>query len=452
MQANENTPEKNRPAHSVEGSLALYRQARGLLPGVSQLVSRRPTRAALGVSPIYDERARGCRIWDIDGNEYIDWYSAVGPIVLGYADPVVDEAVRRQIGNGSVYSVLHPSSVRLAEELVRLVPAAEMVRYAKGGGEACTVAVRVARGYTGRDKVLFCGYHGWHDWYLAANLGGEKLDGHLLPGIDPVGVPRGLEGTAVPFPYGDLEALAALLDRHAGEVACVFMEPMRSEEPPAGYLQAVKELAHRHGALLVFDEVSSGFRVALGGAQEYAGVTPDMAVFAKAISNGYPMGAVVGRRDVMQASERMFVSSAYWDDNVGITAALATLGELERRKAPAFFADLGARFIAAFNRVAAEVGVAARCGGNCAHPSIGFDLGEQSAAAASLFLQENARRGLILATGFFFNMAHDEEALEKTMAAAGESLQVIDAGLRAGDLEERLEAPAEREPFRRLVR
>jgi glutamate-1-semialdehyde 2,1-aminomutase len=438
--------------HSVEKSMALYRRAKDLLPGVSQLISRRPSRAALGVSPIYAERAEGCRIWDIDGNEYVDWFSGVGPIILGYADPVVDQAVRRQMEKGSVYSILHPSSVQLAEELVRLVPAAEMVRFTKGGGEACTVAVRIARGYTGRDKVLFCGYHGWHDWYLAANLGGERLDGHLLPDIDPVGVPQALEGSTIPFPYGDLPALEALLAEHGAEVACVIMEPMRTQEPPAGYLAAVRDLAHRYGILLVFDEVSSGFRVALGGAQEYLGVTPDMAVFAKAISNGYPMGAVVGHRDVMSASESMFISSAYWDDNIGAAAALATLAELERRQAPAFFADLGRRFIDGFNRIAAQTGAKAVCSGSLAHPGISFDLGDHSAAASALFLQENARQGLILATGFFFNMAHDEEALEYTLERVGHSLSEVGRGLERGDLEEQLETPLEAAPFRRLVR
>ena len=246
--------------HSVARSLEIYERARKLIPGTTQLISRRPTRSALGVSPIYAERAKGCRIWDVDGNEYVDWMSAVGPIVLGYADDVVDAAVKEQIDRGSVYSIVHENSLALAETLVRLIPSAEMVRYCKGGGEACTMAVRIARGFTGRDKVLFSGYHGWHDWYLAANLGSERLQGHLFNGIDPIGVPAGLEGTIEPFEYGDLDQLEDLLKANDSQVACIIMEPMRTELPPPGYLEGVRALADRYGVVLIFDEVSCGWR------------------------------------------------------------------------------------------------------------------------------------------------------------------------------------------------
>ncbi|NKB67161.1 MAG: aminotransferase class III-fold pyridoxal phosphate-dependent enzyme [Candidatus Latescibacteria bacterium] len=440
--------------HSVARSMALYERAKKLIPGTSQLISRRPRRAALGVSPIYAERAKGCRIWDIDGNEYVDWFSAVGPIILGYADEVVDRAVKEQIDKGSVYSIIHESAVQLAEELVRLIPSAEMVRFAKGGGEACTVAVRIARGFTRRDKVLFCGYHGWHDWYLAANLGKAQLDDFLFTGIEPIGVPQALEGTTIPFPYGDLQHLEDTLKANAGEVACIIMEPMRSELPPAGYLEGVRELARRHDVVLIFDEVSSGFRIALGGVQEYTGVTPDISVFAKAISNGYPMAAVVGRRDIMEGAERMFISSAYWDDNVGIAAALATLGELERRDAPAYFERLGAAFKERVNQVARDVGLAAECVGVAAHPGIRFDVedGEAAKKVQTLFVQENAKRGLILASGFFFNCAHDEAALDFTAEVLGQTFAVIAAGLEEGRLDDLLECQQQEDLFRRLVR
>lgn len=283
----------------VARSMELYRRAVELIPGGAQLVSRRPTRYAPGVSPVYAARARGARFWDVDGNEYIDWASGIGSVILGYCDPVVDDAVRERIGRGTAYSINHELEIELAEELTRAVPSAEMVRYAKCGGEACAIAVRIARGVTGRDVVLFCGYHGWHDWYLAANLSEEaSLNARLFPGIEPIGVPRALAGTAIPFPHGDLAALGELLDRHSGRVAAIILEPLRSESPPPGYLAGGKELAAAHGAVLVFDEVTSGFRVAVGGAQEYLGVTPDVTVLGKAISNGYPMAAVVGRRGV----------------------------------------------------------------------------------------------------------------------------------------------------------
>tara|TARA_B100000809_G_scaffold240354_1_gene262590 strand:+ start:1652 stop:2998 length:1347 start_codon:yes stop_codon:yes gene_type:complete len=434
-------------------SLEIYERARKLIPGTTQLISRRPTRAALGFSPIYAQSASGCRITDVDGNEFIDWYSAVGPIILGYANEVVDEAVKAQIDRGSVYSIVHESSVELAELLVRIVPSAEMVRYAKGGGEACTMAVRIARGVTGRDKVLFSGYHGWHDWYLAANLGAERLAGHLFNGIDPVGVPRALEGTAVPFEYGDLQHLEDLLQANDGDVAAIIMEPMRTELPAAGYLEGVRALADRHGVVLIFDEVSCGWRISLGGVQEVVGVTPDLTVFAKAISNGYPMAAVVGRRHVMEPVANMFISSAYWDDNIGIAAALATIKELERIDAPALFGRLGATFRERVDGAAQAAGCPARCVGAAAHPRIQFDVtAEQAPKVATLFVQENARHGVILAGGLFFNTAHDDvEALDRTEAAVRASFAVIADGLQRDCLDDLIECEMVEESFRRLV-
>jgi glutamate-1-semialdehyde 2,1-aminomutase len=440
--------------HGVEHSMEVYERARKLIPGVTQLISRRPARAALGVSPIYASHAKGCRIWDIDGNEYVDWYSGIGPIILGYADEVVDGAVKAQIDRGSIFSIVEENAVELAEELVRLIPSAEMVRFCKGGGEACTVGVRIARGVTGRDKVLFCGYHGWHDWYLAANIGAERLDEHLFNGIDPIGIPRALEGTSIPFKYGDLEMLEDLLKGNDGEVACIIMEPMRTEMPPPGYLEGVRELATRYGVVLIFDEVSSGFRIALGGVQEHVGVTPDMSVFAKAISNGYPMGAVVGKREFMEPASRMFISSAYWDDSVGIVAALTTLKELQRRDAVAHFERIGGKFKAEVNRIAAEVELDAECVGVAAHPGIRFNVDDPETAkkVSTLFIQENAKRGLILATGFFFNCSHDDEALAFTLEGVRGSFAVIADGLKNDRLDELLECQLQEDLFRRLVR
>ncbi len=428
-------------AHSVARSMAVYERALEVIPGVTQLLSRRPTQAALGVSPVYAARAKGCRIWDVDGNEYVDWMSGVGPIILGYADEVVDAAVKEQIERGGICSIVHESAVELAEELVRLIPSAEMVRYAKGGGEACTVAVRIARGVTGKDRVLFCGYHGWHDWYLAANLGEERLDRHLRPGIEP-------------FEYGDLQMLEDLLKAHGNEFACIMMEPMRTELPPPGYLEGVRALATKYGVVLIFDEVSSGFRIALGGVQEYTGVVPDLSVFAKAISNGYPMAAVVGRREVMEPVSRMFISSAYWDDPIGTVAALTTLRELERRDAVTHFERVGASFKERINRAAREAGAPAECVGVAAHPGIRFHVKDSETArkVTTLFVQENAKRGLILSTGFFFNCAHDEAALDHTEAVVRESFAVIRDGLENRRLDELLECEMREDLFRRLVR
>ena len=440
---------------AVQRSLELYHRAKALIPGATQLISRRPSRFAYGVSPIYAARAQGARIWDVDGGAYLDWMCGVGAIILGYADPVVDAAVKEQIDRGTIFTLNHELEIELAEELVRTIPCAEMVRYAKGGGEACAIAVRIARGVTGRDKILFCGYHGWHDWYLAANLlDDHQLDDNLFPGIEPIGVPRALAGTAIPFRYGDLAMLEGLLQQHQGEVAGIIMEPMRSERPPAGYLEGVRELATRFQVVLIFDEVSCGFRPALGGAQEWLGVTPDMAVFAKALSNGYPMGAVVGRREFMEPAGRMFISSLYWSDTVGIIADLTTIRELRRRNGVARMAHLTDLLREGLNAAAQEVGAPVQCLGTPAHLSLQFQIEDRltQKQAITLYIQEMAKRGMIATTGIFVSCSHTEEDVAQTIEAARESLALVQEGLAHHRLDDLLECEPQTDLFRRLVR
>jgi glutamate-1-semialdehyde 2,1-aminomutase len=441
--------------NSVQRSMAMYRRALQLIPGATQLVSRRPTRFAFGISPVYAARARGARFWDVDGNEYIDWVSGIGAIILGYADPVVDEAVRAQISLGTIYSINHELEIELAEELARTVPCAEMVRYAKCGGEACAVAVRIARGITGRDKILFCGYHGWHDWYLAANLSAEaNLNPHLFPGIEPIGVPKALTGTAIPFPYGDLAALGNLLDEQRGQIAAIIMEPLRSEEPPVGYLAEVARLSREHGAVFIFDEVSSGFRLSVGGAQSYVGVTPDMAVFAKAISNGYAMAAVVGKREVMEPSARMFISSTYWSDTIGLRAALTTLREIRKRDVPAYLKKLGSELQRQLNAAASDTGLEVHCGGLAVHPSLQFRVEDSvlKAKLATLFIQEMAKRGCHGYTSFYLNAAQGDAELKQTIDAARETFALMRKGLNTGTIDRLLECDLQQDVFHRLVR
>ncbi len=439
----------------VPRSMELYARAEQLIPGATQLISRRPSRAAKGVSPAYVARAQGARFWDVDGHEYIDWVSGIGAIILGYCDRVVDEAVRKQIETGVSYSVSHELEIELAEELVSTIPCAEMVRYAKGGGDACAVAVRIARGATGRDKILFCGYHGWHDWYLAANLSEEAtLDAHLFPGIEPIGVPQSLKGTAIPFEYGKVASLSAALDQHRDEVAAVIMEPLRSEEPPEGYLQDVRDLTRREGVPLIFDEVSTGFRLSPGGVQPYLGIEPDMAVFAKSISNGYAMGAVVGRREVMEPAAQMFISSTYWSDLIGIRAALTTLREIRRRGVPDYLQDFGRRIIDRMNETAEETGLAARCCGISVHPHLEFHVDDPAAGRllATLYVQEMAKRGCHGYPAFYLNAAQGDAELQQTTEAARETFTILRRGLEEGRLQDLLEADLTQDVFRRAVR
>ena len=442
------------PNRSVRRSLETYARALEIIPGGMQLISRRPYILAQGISPIYADHAKGSHLWDVDGNEYIDWISGIRAIILGYCDDVVDEAVKAQIGKGASFSLSSELEVELAEEMIRTFPSAEMVRYAKGGGDGCAVAVRIARGTSGKDKVLFCGYHGWHDWYIAANLLDDgTLDEHLFPGIDPTGVPKALRGTALPFRYGDLDMLEELLKANEGEVACIMMEPMRSSLPPAGFLEGVRALADQYGVLLVFDEVSCGFRCALGGAQEYLGVTPDMSVFAKALSNGYAMGAVVGSKEAMEPAGRMFVSSTYWHDTIGIVAALTTIRELRRRNAVKRFFDIGAALKQGVDEAAKESGLPAQSKGLDCFPEIQFRTEDPVLArkVATLYIQEMSKRGILCYSSFGVNWSHSDEDIERTVAAVHEVFGITQRALEAGNIDDVLECELKRDTFRRRM-
>ncbi len=439
----------------VSGSLAAYAKAGRLIPGWTQLISRRADQFANGVSPIYAQRAKGSRFVDVDGNEYIDWVNAVGAIILGHADDVVDGAVKEQIDRGSLYTLNSLLEIELAEELVATIPSAEMVRYTKGGGEACAVAIRIARGITGRDKVLVCGYHGWHDWYQAANFGVDPDSGaYPFAGIEPTGVPRALADTVLPFSYGNLDMLKRVLLENRGEVAAIMMEPARSELPPPSYLEGVQSLAGEHGVILIFDEVSCGWRLAIGGVQQAVGVTPDMTVVAKAMSNGYAMGAVVGARRAMAPAARMFISSSYWSDNIGLAAALTTIRELKRRDAEARFREIGELLRTALNDALTAAGLAGACVGLYTNPYLQITLPDDSLRPKvnTLFVQEMARRGIHCLPSFKATLAHTPRDIEQTAAAAYETFRIIRHGLEAERLDDLLVADLKKEPFRRQVR
>ncbi len=433
---------------------ALYQEALERIPGGTQLISRRPQLYSPGLTPPYVSRGKGARFWDLDGNAYLDLMMCVGASILGYADDAVDAAVVAQIRNGTAFSVSSPLEVELARELAAVIPCAEMVRYCKGGGEANAIAVRIARGVTGRDKVLFCGYHGWHDWYLAANLeSDEALDTHLLPGIRPQGVPQSLAGTALPFRYNDLASLEAQLERHRGQIACIIMEPARGASLPApGFLEGVRQLATAHGAVLIFDEVVTGFRLAPGGAQERFGVVPDMATYAKAISNGYAMGAVVGRREVMQAAAEMFISSTYWSDAVGLAASLATIRELRRRNVPARIGAFGQAFQDLFNGLAEEHGVPLYATGLPQLIGIGYkDLDPAlRRPLKDYYVQELTRRGIFGSLSVNPCAAHGDAELAEIEQALREIFPLLRTALREGDWESRLVARSV-DAFRRQV-
>ena len=311
---------------------ALYNLAKLIIPGGTQLLSKRPEMFAPGVWPSYYARAKGCRVWDLDSREFIDMsIMAVGACILGYADDEVDDAVVQAIRNGVNCTLNCPEEVELANAMIELHPWFGMVRYARSGGEAMGMAVRIARAHTKRDIVLFSGYHGWNDWYLAANLSdGNSLDGQLMPGLEPNGVPRGLTGTAIPFDANNIESLREKVNGQQNKIAAIIIEPARGEDAPSGYLKALRELSNEIGAVLIFDEITSGFRMCAGGVHRIYGVHPDLAVFAKSMANGYAMSAILGSERIMQAAQTTFISSTNWTDRVGPVAALATLKKYQR--------------------------------------------------------------------------------------------------------------------------
>ena len=310
----------------------LWKRAKQIIPGGNMLLSKRAEMFLPEQWPVYFSKAKSCRVWDLDGKEYIDMcIMGIGTNTLGYGHPEVDAAVQQTISAGNMSTLNCPEEVYLAEKLTELHPWADMVRLARSGGEANAIAIRIARASTGKDKVAICGYHGWHDWYLSANLGDDaNLDGHLLPGLQPNGVPRNLKGTVFPFNYNNYVELEELIDTH--DIGVIKMEVERNQKPQDNFLHKVRKLASDHGIVLIFDECTSGFRETFGGLHLKYGVEPDMAIFAKALGNGYGISAIIGKRAVMEAAQSTFISSTFWTERIGPAAALSTLKVMESIK------------------------------------------------------------------------------------------------------------------------
>ncbi len=427
----------------------LYRRARQLIPGGTQLFSKRPELYAPDIWPAYYRSAQGCRITDLDGRTFTDMSShCVGACLLGYACEAVDQAVQKRIAAGSICSLNSPDEVELAERLLEGHPWAGMVRYARTGGEALAMAVRIARAFTGRDAVAFCGYHGWSDWYLAANLGAERLGEHLLAGLSPAGVPGGLEGTAWPFRYGDLAALQKILQQHAP--AAIVIEPVRHHLPPDGFLDSVRQLADQAGAVLIVDEVSAGWKFCRGGAHLKFGLQPDLAVFAKAISNGYPMSVVVGRSDVMDAAQTTFLSSTYWTDGIGPAAALATLQQMQQVDLPGHLDAIGRQAMTVWEQLGQTHAVPTRAGGLPPFVQFGFNH-PQETTLQTLFTCRMLDHGFLAGPQFYPTLAHTPDHVMRFAEAADAVFAELRRGLEQDDLQERLQTPVRQTGFQRLT-
>lgn len=401
-------------------SEAMLDRARQTIPLGAQTFSKSITQYPLGVSPYFAARGQGSKLWDVDGNEYIDFINGLASVTLGYNDPDVTAAVKAQVDHGTIFSLSSPLETEVAERLVAIVPSAEMVRFGKNGSDATAGAVRVARAYTGRDHVLVSGYHGWQDWYIGATARNR-------------GVPDSTRALTHTFPYNDLAALDRLLDEHAGQVAAIVMEPMNVAFPAAGYLEGVRERATRHGAVLVFDETITGFRVANGGAQELFGVIPDLTTLGKGIANGYPLSAVCGQRDLMMLMEEIFFSFTMGGETLSLAAARATLDKVVREPVTRHMATLG---------TALRDGTAAlverhRLGevlSLSGHPSWTFLLIKDHPDASAfeiktLWLQEIFARGLLSLGSHNMSYAHSQADVDRVLAIYDEVFALLSAAI-----------------------
>ncbi len=418
--------------------LALYNCAKTLMPGGTQLLSKRPEMFAPDVWPSYYSKAKGCRVWDLDGREFIDMsIMAVGACILGYADEDVDGAVIESIQKGVNSTLNCPEEVELAEALIELHPWFGMVRYARSGGEALSVAVRIARAKTKREKVLFSGYHGWTDWYLAANLADKSaLDGQLMPGLEPNGVPRGLAGTAIPFNFNDIESLRETIRGQESEIAAIIIEPARGEEAPDQYLKTLRELASGIGAVLVFDEITSGFRMCAGGIHRNYGVYPDMAVFAKSMANGYAMSVILGTEDVMQAAQSTFISSTNWTEKIGPTAALATLKKYQREQAEKHLIATGNRVKEIWRAAAIANGLEINVTGLPSLAAFAFKA-KLPMGMNTRFTIEMLKEGFLGFRQFKPSLAHSSDDLRLYELAVGRVFGLLSVDLECTNLETR---------------
>ena len=407
----------------------LWNRAKRIIPGGSMLLSKRSEMYLPEGWPAYFDRTEGCAVWDLDGNKFLDLgFMGVGTNILGYSHPKVDEAVRKVIDKGNLSTLNAPEEVYLAEALIQLHPWADMARFARSGGEACAIAVRIGRAASGKDKVAFCGYHGWHDWYLAANLSDDdSLDKHLIPGLEPNGVPQALRGTSLPFQYNDLEGLKALLDANP-DIGVIYMEPQRSTPPQPGFLEGVRTLATERGAVLIFDECTSGFRRSLGGLHLYYGVEPDIATFGKSLGNGYAITAVIGREDVMQAAQSTFISSTFWTERIGPSAALAALEVMREEEAPQQVHLIGTTVQERWRSLATRNGMDVTLSGLPALASFSIN-GLDSFAVKTYVTAWMLREGYLSGVNLYASLAHTPEILDnyfESLAPIFESLGSMD--------------------------
>jgi len=427
----------------------LWKRAKQVIPGGNMLLSKRAEMFLPELWPAYFSKAKGCQVWDLDGKQYTDMsIMGIGTNILGYGHPEVDAAVHRTVDAGNMSTFNCPEEVYLAEKLIELHPWADMARLARSGGEANAVAIRIARAASGRDKVAICGYHGWHDWYLSVNLGDDKgLDGHLLPGLEPKGVPRNLRGTVFPFNYNNYAELEALVNEH--DIGVIKMEVVRNNGPQDNFLHKVRQLATERGIVLIFDECTSGFRQTFGGLHKLYGVEPDMAMFGKALGNGYAITATIGRREVMEAAQSTFISSTFWTERIGPTAALATLNVMARVQSWESITQTGLTIRELWQQLADKYGLGIDHWGL---PALtGYSFRSQNALAyKTLVTQEMLAQGFLAGNSVYVCTEHTPAVVDAYFAALDPVFALIRECEDGRDVGEMLKGPVCHGGFKRL--
>lgn len=431
----------------------LYLHAKERIPGGTQLFSKRPENMAPGRWPAYFQEARGCEVWDLDGKRYYDFSTnGIGSCLLGFGDSDVNAAVHRRVNLGNMSSLNSPDEVELADLLCDVHPWAEQVRFVRTGGEACSVAIRIARATTGRSMVAVCGYHGWHDWYLAANLGeNDALNGHLLPGLNPEGVPSQLRDTTHAFKFNDRQSFQNIIGKYGSQLAAVIMEPCRSEDPEPGFLQMIKDETHRCGALFVFDEITIGWRLNFGGAHLRFNVSPDIAVFAKALGNGFPIGAIIGTKEAMAGANSSFISSTYWTEGIGPAAALATIYKMNSSNVVNHVSKAGERILSEWNLLGGKYGVPLKTGGYPCLAHFSFQY-EEPEKLRTIYTQMMLKRGFLAGSSVYPTIAHTYDIISLYVEAIDAVFYQMSEALKNGSIDNLLDGEVAQSGFSRLLK
>ncbi len=434
-----NTVHFNEDFPEITKSDELYAIAEKLQKPVTQTLAKGPGQFTKGVAPKYIQRGKGSHVWDVDGNEYLDYNSAIGPISLGYCYPAVDDAIKEQLKDGITFSLMHPLEVELAELFHEVIPNAEAIKISKTGADVCSAAIRVARAFTGREKIFCCGYHGWHDWYIGITSRNS-------------GIPESIQNMTYTFEYNDIESIKASLDE---TVAALILEPFIFEAPKPGFLKELHEVCKANGTLLIFDEMWTGFRIAIGGAQEYFGVTPDLAVYSKACANGMPIAILTGRADVMELfNKEVFSYTTFGGEALSLAACIATIKELRERNVPKYLDEKGGLLKDGYNKIAAEFGMEAytKCiGYNCRTMVTFTPAAGNGLEVKALMQQEMIKRGILWAG--FHNMcfSHSEDDIEYTLKAYRDIMPLMKEAIESGNVKNYLAGEVLEAVFRKVT-